>query len=443
MQPLLIRLLWFATATVASAATHAVLPGEAIQPKIDAAAPGDVIAVFGGSYLGDVTINKAVRMVEVDGQDVTITGNVTWNNVTNAPPFEGFTVGSPGKSIVITNSTGLVLKNIDARSGAGITIHGATKIGMVGGSCSQITQDGGELSVTSTNVTGMFTATENARKTVAFRVNVTGNLSWNSERGWLGYSTVRASTFAGSANRFVIVGSVVDGNGTYEDVVDFAGGGNTCYLLNSKVVGARYGKHGHPAATYPGRGCVRIQANNSAFIINNYMKAQEYNMYAGLNDNSYGGYSLGGSLGYAVRSDSSAACVVANNVFEGHYWGVQMPYGNKVNDNFFCSLTSSRWSTGGVVMTNSSGGDPLFVTGQAPKLQPSSPCVNAGANDPIFNDLDGSRNDIGPGGGCLFDPEGWTTDRPVVISFDLAPQQLLKGVDTEVRLSNGQAVAQP
>jgi hypothetical protein len=69
--------------------------------------------------------------------------------------------------------------------------------------------------------------------------------------------------------------------------------------------------------------------------------------------------------------------------------------------------------------------------------------VNAGSSDPRFNDLNGTRNDIGPGGGCLFDPEGWTTNKPLVISFDLAPQQLLKGVDTQVTISNGQAVAQP
>ena len=76
-------------------------------------------------------------------------------------------------------------------------------------------------------------------------------------------------------------------------------------------------------------------------------------------------------------------------------------------------------------------------------LQPTSPCVNTGSPNPVFNDLDGTRNDVGPGGGCLFDPEGWTTDKPVVISFDLAPQQLLKGVDTQVTISNGQAVGQP
>jgi hypothetical protein len=101
----------------------------------------------------------------------------------------------------------------------------------------------------------------------------------------------------------------------------------------------------------------------------------------------------------------------------------------------------SNPSIGGFIVDDPASGDPMFVADEVPKLQPASPCVDAGIDDPIFNDLDGTRNDIGPSGGCCYDPEGWTTDKPVVISFDLAPQHLLKGVDTEVNLSNGEAAA--
>lgn len=175
-----------AAAQAALATTHAVLPGEAIQPKIDAAAPGDIIAIFGGTYAGDVTINKAVRLVEVDGQEVTITGNVTWTGVTNAPPFEGFTVGSGGKGITISNTTGLVLKNIDARPGFGVATNGTSKVGITGGYYSQVSQDGGELSATLTEITGDFLTSINSVKTVSFRVTVTGNFIWHSKNAWCG-----------------------------------------------------------------------------------------------------------------------------------------------------------------------------------------------------------------------------------------------------------------
>ena len=58
--------------TMLNAATLAVLPGESIQAQIDAASEGDIVAVFGGTYSEDITINKAIRLVEVSGQDVTI-----------------------------------------------------------------------------------------------------------------------------------------------------------------------------------------------------------------------------------------------------------------------------------------------------------------------------------------------------------------------------------
>ena len=100
-----------ALAPLADAATHAVLPGASIQAKINLAVAGDIIAIFGGTYNEDLTIDKAVRLVEVSGQQVILNGNVTFSGVTNCPPFEGFTVGSPGRGINVNNTTGLVFRN--------------------------------------------------------------------------------------------------------------------------------------------------------------------------------------------------------------------------------------------------------------------------------------------------------------------------------------------
>ena len=41
--------------------------------------------------------------------------------------------------------------------------------------------------------------------------------------------------------------------------------------------------------------------------------------------------------------------------------------------------------------------------------------------DPRFNDLDGSRNDIGMYGGHNFISDGRTTDKPIVLGLDVAP----------------------
>lgn len=419
------------------AATHAVLPGGSIQAKVDAAAPGDIVAVFGGTYTADVTVNKAIRLVEVDGQDVTITGNVTFTGITNAPPFEGFTVGSSGKGITIANTTGIVLKNIDARPGSGVTVNGTSKVGITGGFYSQIAQDGGELTTTLSQITGSFNTTTNAQKTVALRVSVSGAYNWNARKSWLGYSSGNRFAYAGSNGLIVIVGSRFVVNGASVGI-SVSGTGNYMQLINSIVRDVVYYSY-KPGnyQLYAYGHCVVINGGNSAYIANNYFHGTD------ATDPSRWDIPFSNSsddMAVGVYSGNASTTAV-NNIFEGIHKGIHMPYGAISRNQFFFNVP--RTIRGGVVDSDSISGNPLFVAGQIPAIQSSSPCVNAGLIDPIHNDLNGTRNDIGPSGGCLFDPAGWTTTNPVVISFDLAPQQLLKGVDTSVNLSNGQAVAQP
>jgi hypothetical protein len=410
----------------AFAVTHAVLPGESIQAKVDLAQPGDIVAIFGGAYPGDITINKAIRLVEVDGEDVTITGNVTWNGVTNAPPFEGFTVGSSGKGILITNTTGIVLKNIDARPGSGVTANGLSKVGITGGFYSQISQNGGELTTTRTQVAGNFTTTVNTDKTSAYRTTVDGDARWNSKKSWFGYSKARSFDFSGVNSSVVIVGSEIDHQLLYGDGIGLHGSNNKYQIMNCVVKNVKY-LHWWGVDAIRGSG-IRIGSGNTAKIFNNYI-----HLWTSHDDAIF-------DSGEGVRSDVEA-CQIFNNIIVGGQCSISAPYGAMVRNN---AVSPTRQiSRGGVIPIDLIHADPLFVVGAAPELQPTSPCINAGISDPIFNDLDGTRNDIGPGGGSFFDSEGWTTNKPVVISFDLAPQQLLKGVDTQVTLSNGQAVAQP
>jgi hypothetical protein len=452
MKPPILRLLWLLSAAAASAATHAVLPGEAIQPKIDAAAPGDIIAIFGGTYPGDVTINKAVRLVEVDGQEVTITGNVTWNNVTDAPPFEGFTVGSAGKGITVNNTTRLAIKNVDARPGFGVRVVGSSVVNVVNGFYSKVYQDGGELSAIDAQVTGDFETTTNCLKTVALQMNVANNYTWGSRRAWCGYSKGKRFTYNGNNSYINIIGCELDienfivygdqyqsnfGNTGYHEnyPLRISGSGNKIGILNNKILRVAYAHLRHSNQSYPfvhtlARG-IGVYGNNHVMIANNYVELNRITWNdVGSHTNSYG-----------IIVDSASAKIF-NNIVEGPIYGISAPFGADVRNNCTNRIIGVV-STGGHVPIGSLNTDPIFVVDERPRLQEVSPCINAGVSDPIFNDLDGTRNDIGPSGGCLFDPDGWTTNKPVVIAFDLDPQQLLKGVDTQVTISSGQAVAQP
>ena len=47
---------------------------------------------------------------------------------------------------------------------------------------------------------------------------------------------------------------------------------------------------------------------------------------------------------------------------------------------------------------------------------------DAGSPKDADKDHDGTRNDIGPNGGRNYIPDGRTTDKPIPISFTIAPQ---------------------
>ena len=97
---------------------------------------------------------------------------------------------------------------------------------------------------------------------------------------------------------------------------------------------------------------------------------------------------------------------------------------------------------GGVIPTEHQWNvDPKFVDGGDFTLQDDSPAKDAGSSEAWYNDRDGSRNDIGLYGGPFYDPDGKTTTKPVVLSAEIAPIQLIKGSDTEISLKSRGIVA--
>src|SRR6185436_6056829 len=77
---------------------------------------------------------------------------------------------------------------------------------------------------------------------------------------------------------------------------------------------------------------------------------------------------------------------------------------NDVYDNTWLDYNPR---SGGVVVAGPGdiSVDPLFDAVSTPpfSLSFSSPCINAGDPNPLYNDLDGTRNDMGAFGG----PSGW------------------------------------
>ena len=436
-----------AAAGGAGAAVHAVLPGGSIQAKIDAAAAGDVIAIFGGAYPEDVTVNKGVRLAEVDGEEVTITGNVTFETLTDPPPFVGFVVGSSGKGVTVNDCTGLVIKDCVSDSGFGLRVNGASDVSVIGGKYEFIDQKGGSLATSDVSVDDDFIANVDCEKTVAFRTAVYNDVTWVSKKAYFGYSSAYHFTHTGSDCKIVVVGSTIDGRNyaiypggnytsnwrQYYRGLYVAGDSNHIFVANNIVKGIVYGgdRDPDPLKWYiTGRGIQVAGADNHIEIHNNYIGL--YNNRSNTLRNQGRGIEISGG-NPTVR--------IYNNIIWGAGYSIYAPYGSEALFN--CSY-AHRYAThgAGVVPVGTITANPLFIAGTY-ELEPESPCRDAGTPNPLYNDLDGSRNDIGPTGGCFFDPDAKTTSKPVVIAFDLAPRQLLKGVDTEVQLSEGQAIAQP
>jgi hypothetical protein len=456
--------LCLSSATVLNAATLAVLPGESIQAQIDASSAGDIVAIFGGTYSEDITINKAIRLVEVSGQEVSLLGDVTFDGVTDAPPFEGFTVGSSGKDITVTDTTGLLIRSIDHSAGNYLRIGGSsnnttivecTLSGLVAGSgvlelvdstlIASIFQEGGD-SLRITNVTvggyisqssgslhtsnvtvgGRFFTSINAVRTIAFRTTVSGDCDWYGNRSWFGYSAARSFNFSGSNAKVVVVGTTIDRlNSRDLNGMTLTGSNNQFFINNSVVKNVRsYNTDRDNNIEITGSG-------NSAYIINNYLHKTHDTWYGnqGVHDNIY--------------INDTTEVLIANNIFSNEVHGmVEAPFGVTVSNNHVWngSYTGVR---GGVAATNTTTGSLNFVDGDPYQLGEGSPCINAGTDDPRYNDRDGSRNDIGPSGGAWYDPDGWTTENPVVISFELSKDQILEGDATPLLLQEGLGVSIP
>ncbi|MFZ4483625.1 MAG: hypothetical protein ACOYOL_06555 [Chthoniobacterales bacterium] len=437
----------FATALGVQAATLSVLPNTSIQTKIDLAKDGDVIAIFGGTYNEDITINKAIRLVEVSGQDVVLTGNVTFSGVTNAPSFEGFTQGSSGRSITVNNTTGLVLRNVDAKAGTGINATGTSNIRIVSCQSSAINTSATMLEIVESTTTGRLTQTagtmhvfrsaigENietstgALKTVAFRTTVSGDNNWRSKKAWFGYCDTRSFNFHDQTGaKVVVVGCRIDRQGGEANGIYLAGSSNSYLVANNSVIRVNYGYSGDGENGLDGRG-----SGNSYLIANNYFQLQ----FIGE------AYYANGARGDGIYVRDSSNAKILNNTVVGARYGVSALFGATAKNNLYWASPWNNREANGVVAEGTLYTDPKFVTDQAPTLAADSPCVNAGVADPIYNNRDGTRNTIGPSGGTLYDPDARTTENPVVISFDLGPEQVLEGEDTSVTLSNGQAVSQP
>ena len=154
-------------------------------------------------------------------------------------------------------------------------------------------------------------------------------------------------------------------------------------------------RHGHPGACVIRNNLIYdnntngIAASGSPLIINNVIA---YSIRRG----DHGGCGIC-CMGYGPELDQ--AIIINNIIYSCEGYGLQFPEARPPAVSYCCVTDSiSQFVTlGQGCITN----DPIFLDPENGDfhLDPTSPCVNAGAPESEHNDPDGSRNDMGAYGG--------------------------------------------
>jgi hypothetical protein len=134
-------------------------------------------------------------------------------------------------------------------------------------------------------------------------------------------------------------------------------------------------------------------------------------------------YSDGGT---AIRARESSWLNV-NNIFAGsNFTAIAAPGSLPVDYSAFWDFAATMTDT--VAGVGNIFADPKLVNpaGRNYRLAPNSPCFNAGHPAPEYNDLDGSRNDMGAYGGPFADSSAFESQQAIltISSAEAAPGKL-------------------
>jgi hypothetical protein len=385
----IIPLLLFGT-TLAHGAVINVGAGQSIQTAIDNANAGDTIHLIApGDYLGDLNITKPLKIISSHPDNHNIFGNVS---VSGLPT---------GQSLNLKNLT-LVGGIFASNSSLNIVRCYLSK------------------DVNATNPGGLDTQLTIVQSTLS------GKLSSSLSRTWIGYSDLRQSYFEG---KLEIVGNIFNGNGTGGIGLDIKGN-HTFANIHNNIIHNFKSDNGGWSET-----CIGIRIDNGARlkILNNR-----------INHNTNGSDRANRlhHTGIGILIKNTQSCLVYGNTFYENKvdWG-QDVQGAKKGSLHIYSISENvllRFNAFKEHVNNSI--KPIAVFGAEPLESITDTALNSGflsnttalangrmsktAGNPsvLFNDHDGSRNDIGPNGGRNYIPNGRTTDKPIPILFTIEPQ---------------------
>ena len=368
-----------------------VNPGQTVQTAVDAASSGDEIFLPGGVFAEDVVVN---------GKKLSLRSFGTTTEVRSIS-----FINAPGRSTL----QNLQLSDLNATN-SDLFVKRATI-------SNNVHIEGGKFQILQSIITEKLTCKASV-----------SHILYNDIRyaEIEGNSTITGNHFNG--RELVGIGIDINGSQTHAEIRN-----NRIHDyhtistvdLNDSLIG------------------IRVRNNAKANIINNLIHDCYDNSAAGIEN----------KVGMGIYVESSPQTNIIGNILygcwvrdgtgsnPGHRFIWAPASGTIIEYNLFWKSTGHHFPDlvgGGVVAHNCiQTTDPKLNSDRT--LKTNSPAINAGPPDPRFNDLDGSRNDIGMYGGHNFIPNGRTTDKPIVLGLDVAPIAVPTG-DTITIESTGATV---
>ena len=414
---ILILLVGLALPQVLQAASYSVFSGQSIQAKIDAASSGDTVAIFGGSYTENLTVSKDVRLQLVAGQNVTLAGNITFSGLNNAYTFGNFNFGGQSdKAITINNCKSFTLSSVKSSIG-NIVVTGsncyANVFNSTLGSGAITVSDQATADFARCTVTGNVTVSSTVKRATFSRCTVTEAIDSSATITCVAYSTLRFFRQRGNGKAYLVGNTINERNYSVNGGMTWtieAFDSSRIFLKNNII---RQGSSGNYSSNEE---AVRISSLAQLEALNNVI--YDYT------DGYYG-------WGRAIRLEGSTGSLISSNI--GYTIQNEFVTGPFANNSVTYNL-SQTGESGGVLLQNRVNADPAFVNTTDFVLGPTSPARNAGDPDPRFNDIDGTRNDMGIYGGPFYDPEGRTGSKPVVMQMEMDQTQFLRGDYSTLKL---------
>jgi len=410
------------------AANHMVQSGQSLQTTLNNAASGDLVLLQDGFYDEDCVVsNKAITIRSISPSSIPAV-QVRSITITNSP--------APS-----TLSHIRLLSDLNA-SGATVTLRNCNVFG-------SLNKTNGDLKVYSSNVDGNVTATKAGltllKSTVDGDVTVTDaqddatreleaivvqstigeRFVCKAKRSLTCYNLIRHAYFEGEVE---ITGNEFDGrtSGFGGIGIDVNGTTTIASIRNNLI----HDYHGNFSENMTDQ-CIgiRITGGARADIVNNLI-FDCIDFYNGGNETNCGmGIFVQSTAGTKILGNAIWACGIDGHTTSGDC-AVWAPIANVLLKNNYLlrgQNDGNAEAKGGVqsvdnVHNNSNTASTLKFVGSGDyHLQADSPLKNTGPADAIYNDRDGTRNDIGMYGGHNYIPNGRTTTKPIPIKLKTAP----------------------